>query len=178
MVYEKSINGKYINLESVDEKDAEFTSMLRSDEKLIKYVHKVDTTISSQKKYIRYQRQKMNDYYFLISDIDNKPLGTIALYNFKNNSAELGRWISYGNAFQNLESIVLVHNFAFNILGFESVYTCTDVRNERVKNFWKNFGSDELFIEEQQDFTASKNIINRCTFEETIRPKMLEILRY
>lgn len=178
MVYEKEIQGKYVFLRAVSIEDAEFTAKLRSDDLLIKHIHKVDTSIEGQKKYIQEQRVKDNDYYFIIWSSDNESLGTIALYNFDGKCAELGRWVSYGNAFQNLESVVLLHYFAFEVLKLESVCTCTNITNTRVISFWKSFGSDELYIEEEADFIASKNVVTKKTYNECIRPRLIKILRY
>lgn len=178
MVYEKEINGKYVFLRAATIEDAKFTAKLRSDISLIRHIHKVDTSIEGQKKYIQEQRKKDNDYYFIVWSSDNEPLGTIALYNFDGKCAELGRWVSYGNAFQNLESVVILHDFAFNILLLDSVCTCTNVTNNRVINFWKMFGSDELYIEDEIDFTASKNIVSKETYKKIIFPRLKKILRY
>lgn len=176
MVYNSIIGGKYIWLKSVDVSDASFTSKLRSNIELCKFIHKVDASIEGQKEFILNQRQTQGDYYFLIQSHDKNPLGTIALYHICGTTAEIGRWVSLGNAFENLESIILVHDFAFNTLNLESVYTCTDVNNERVKNFWMRFGGDERYIEEESDYIASKNIVSKQTYYSQIRPKMAKLL--
>ena len=178
MIFGKQIIGKYICLRDVSLDDAAFTAKLRADEKLIKYIHRVDTSIEGQKKYIQFQHNKENDYYFIICSHNNEPLGTIALYNIDDKNGELGRWVSYGNAFQNLESVILIHDIAFNEFKLKSVFTCTMITNDRVINFWKNFGSDEKYVEKNSDFIASKNIVTKLTYENEIRPKMLKLLRY
>lgn len=178
MVYGSIIKGKYIVLRAVSEEDAAFTSKLRSDISLIKHIHKVDTTIAGQISFITWQRSKDNDYYFIISTPMNEQLGTIALYNMNGKNAELGRWVSYGNAFQNLESVLLLHDFAFDILGLETVYTCTNITNERTINFWKRFGSDECYIEQESDFIASKNVVTKESYVNKIRPRLERLLQY
>ena len=178
MFLEKEVYGKYICLKAVSEEDAEFTAKLRADDNLNKHIHKVDTTIDGQKKYINAQRNKDNDYYFIIWSLSGEALGTIALYNIKSGSGELGRWVSYGNALQNLESIILIHDIAFDILKLKTVFTCTNITNDRVISFWNRFGSDEKYVEEEEDFTASKNIVSENTYKTTIRPRMEKLLRY
>ncbi len=178
MVYDKLIKGKYVYLKSVSENDAEFTAKIRSDPELTKRIHKVDTTIEGQKKFINFQRNKDNDYYFIIRSIDDIPIGTIALYNIEHESGELGRWVSYGNAIQNLETVILIHDIAFQELHLQSVFTCTNITNNRVISFWDRFGSDDKYIEEEDDYTASKNIVTYDTYLDAIRPKMIRLLRY
>lgn len=178
MVYEGLRNGKYISMRAVDVGDAHFTSQLRGDKDLCKYVHQVDASIDGQIEYIRKQRCEVGDYYFIIESILKEPIGTSALYHFGEESAEMGRWVSYGNAFENIESVVLIHDIAFEELNLKSVFTCTRVDNENVINFWKRFGGDNNYIEEQPDFTAYKNIVSKEKFYEVIRPRMINVLRY
>ena len=179
MVFEGELRGRYVCLRSLAEADAEDTARLRWDEELTRHIHRVDATLEGQKKYIAWQRQQPGDYYFGIRGAEKDQfLGTIALYHFDGPMAELGRWISRGNAFQNLEAVILAHDFAFDRLHLDAVCTCTNITNERVIAFWRRFGSDRLYIEEQADFTASKNIVTRETYQGVIRPRMEKMLRY
>lgn len=178
MVRTDEMAGKYVTLKSATLEDALFTSKLRADEQLIKFVHKVDCTLEGQMKYIQSQREKPDDFYFIIRSLRGESLGTIALYHINDGSGELGRWLSYGNAAENLESVMLLHDMAYEELGLDMIYTCTDNDNERVKNFWKHFGGDECFVEELPDLTVSKNIIKKSTYSELIRPRIADMLRY
>lgn len=178
MIYDGIKEGKYIILRPVEISDATFTSKLRGDAELCKYIHKVDSTMEGQKDFIRNQREQKGDLYFVIESASGNPIGTIALYHINCKNGEIGRWVSYGNAFQNLEAVILLHDLAFDNLGIEEVYSCTNVINERIINFWRHFGSDGVFIEEQYDFTASKNIIKYNTYKKEIRPRITKVLRY
>ncbi len=177
MVIDDVLEGKYVSLRCVNENDAAFTGKLRADDNLCALIHKVDTTLEGQLRWIRYQRSLVDDLYFIIQK-DEKPIGTIALYNITDNTAEIGRWVSYGNSFENLEAVILLHDYAFNKLNLKQVYTCTNIFNEKVKSFWKRFGSDELYEEMQSDFMASKNIIFSETYKCIIRPRMGKLLKY
>ncbi len=178
MVYDGLKKGKYILLRAIEINDAEFTAKLRGDAELCKHIHQVDASIIGQREYIRNQRDEKGDYYFLIETLNEKPLGTIALYHFNNDSAEIGRWVSYGNAFENIEAVILLHDIAYEELGLNIVYTCTNVVNNTVISFWKRFGGDDNYIEEQSDFTAYKNVISKDTYYKKIRPKMTKLIRY
>ncbi len=178
MIYKGKKTGKYISLRTVEEADAVFTSKLRGDEELCKLIHKVDFSIEAQQKYLRSERNSKSNYYFIIETIMEEPIGTIALCNVNDKSGEIGRWVSYGDAFQNLEAVVLLHDIAYEDIGLVYVYTCTNIENERVKSFWKRFGGDETYVEEQIDFTASKNIVYKDSYYKSFRPRLTKILRY
>ena len=70
MVYNGILEGKYVNLRSVEEKDAEFTLSLRQDPILTKYLPKLDITLEQQINWIRKQRVKEGDFYFLVENKD------------------------------------------------------------------------------------------------------------
>lgn len=176
MVHHKSLVGKYISLKPVSIEDAEFILKLRLDNEKNKYIHKTPNNIEAQREWIENQRSRSNDYYFLILNKEQKPLGTISLYNLERSSGELGRWISYGNAYENLESVLLLHQFAYQILNLESVYTCTKVENKKVIRFWNKFGSDQCEEIEVDDWTASKNSVFKSTFYESIFPRICGLL--
>lgn len=178
MIYNEILCGKYVSLRAVNINDCAFTAKLRADDEMCKYVHKVDTSLEGQEKFILFQQSRENDYYFLISSIQGNPLGTIALYNFDNGCAELGRWLSYGNAFENLESVILLYDFAFNELNMKKVVTRTNVVNDRVVNFWKNFGCDESYVEERQDYTSHTGLIRKDTYYALYRIRATKLLRY
>lgn len=178
MIYPHALQGKYVVLQSVCTEDAEFISKLRSDETLCKHIHKVDTSMEGQTSWINFQRDQGDDYYFLIKSINGSSLGTIALYHIKRDSAEIGRWVSYGNAFENMEAVILIHDLAFDILHLNLVYTCTNISNEKVKSFWKRFGGDKTYIEKEEDFVASKNEITYDTYRDFVRPRIIKMLRY
>lgn len=143
MVYSDIITGKYISLRAVSEYDAEFILKLRNDENKNKYVHSVDNDINKEILWIKEQRERKGDYFFaIIRNEDSKTVGTISIYNVDSieKTAELGRWISYGASIENIESIMLAHEFAFGILNIENVYTKTLQDNKNVVSLWRRFG--------------------------------------
>jgi len=168
MVFEKEIIGKYSKLRSVKTEDAEFILSLRLDDSLNKYINKVDDDIKKQEEWISLQQQREGDYYFLILDLNNKPLGTISLYNIKENDAEFGRWVSKGNMILNIESVLLIHKFAFEYCDLDLVYTNTMVENKKVVNFHKRFGAtieDKHIYDKETGFTFSRGFIKHKEFK-------------
>lgn len=140
MVYDGEIEGKYVTLRSVSEDDAEFTSFVRKDAKLTRYLPRVDNTIEEQKAWIRKQRQDETDYFFVATDKDGIPVGTIGIYNIKDGCAEGGRLTSMGNALQSIEIQLLALHFDFDILNLNKVTTVVFKGNERALKLSKLFG--------------------------------------
>ena len=141
MIHNELIEGNFINLRSVQENDAPFILSLRLDNKLNKYLNKVDNDVTKQKQWIISQQNKTDDYYFLITDKDNNPLGTISLYNIKNKQREFGRWILNGNSLQSIESALLLYEFGFYNLRLNLIFSNTVIENKKVISFHKNFGA-------------------------------------
>lgn len=179
MIYNKIIKGKFINLRSVQEDDAEFILSLRLDPKLNKYLNKVESNVAKQKQWILNQQSRRGDYYFLITDKDNIPIGTISLYNIENKQGEFGRWILKGNSLQSIESVLLLHEFGFNNLGLDIIYSNTVDENKKVINFHKNFGAtitDEKNIHPVGGFVLQKAFVKKVDFVK-IKKKNNNILK-
>ena len=69
---------------------------------------------------------------------NNKKIGTIAFDKINKNNAEWGRWISQGNIFENIESVLVLLNYGFNKLKLKNIYSMTNKDNIKVINFHKN----------------------------------------
>ena len=79
----------------VNESDAEYIYNLRSNPKLSKYIHKVDSSVESQRKWIKdYKKREEEgiDYYFIFYK-DGKPVGLNRLYNIEGKSFQSGSWL-------------------------------------------------------------------------------------
>lgn len=177
MYFHEVFEGKYIFLRSVGEKDAEFIIRIRTDDKVNRYVHMIDNDVKKEIEWICEQRKREGDYFFsVIRKRDGQIVGNISVYNIKNGAGELGRWVSYGNAIENLEAAVLAHDFAFNILQVSNVYTRTMSDNKKTVSFWKRFGGvpkENVIVE---DFTVYHNIVYKEQYKNEIRPKLIKIL--
>ena len=113
MVYNGILEGKYVNLRSVEEKDAEFTLSLRQDPILTKYLPKLDITLEQQINWIRKQRVKEGDFYFLVEKKDGERIGVLGVYDVEGNHAETGRIAIVGTAFESIEAQLLSFVFSF-----------------------------------------------------------------
>lgn len=140
MIYEKTIEGKYVNLKSASIDDAEFTRQIRQDPMFSKFIPQIKNSIEQQKNWIIQQRKKEGDYFFVVWDKESNRLGTISIYDVKDNHAEAGRLVMLGNAFQNIEAQFLSFRFAFDVLGLDYLISYIYEDNERALRFSEQFG--------------------------------------
>lgn len=177
-----NIKGLFVEIREVEIEDASFTLDLRTDPQLSKFIFKTENNLTKQEKWIEKQKILKNDYYFIISDHQEKnKIGTISIYDIENNHGEIGRWLSRGNSIQNIDSIILAYDFAFQELNLDYVDSFTNKENINIVNFHKNFGS--VFIREVPKFEY-KNFpspimqyrIEKQNYYEKIRPQQIKLL--
>lgn len=175
MKYSKII-GKIISARSVEEKDSEFVLRLRLDQRLNFFIHSTSPDLASQREWIRNQQTRIGDYYFLLSDLMVKPFGLASIYNICGTECEFGRWISEGNAFQNLETVILMHDFGFNTLGLERINTFTRKENSKVVRFWIRFGA----VTDEDIFTNNilyhHSWLDKDSYLNVIRPTQIKLI--
>ena len=178
MIYEKEIEGLTVRLRSVKESDAEATHKMRMDASKVKYMHKISGTVEDQRAYIRNQRQKQGDYLFLVTDLEGNPIGMRGIYDVTEDSAESGRTIGYGDAFQNMEALLLGIDFAFDVLGVKTVYMDAAADNSSVRGIQVQIGAKEY----KREFLADlgyEYVFSTLTKEDydTCREKIMKMIR-
>lgn len=140
MVYDGIIEGKYVNLRSVSVEDADFTLKIRQDPEVTKYIPRLDITIEQQKNWIKSQREKSDDFFFIVYNKCDCPIGTISIYDIKECIGESGRLVLKGNVLENIETQLLLYNFVFDVLNLDSVSGYIYKENKRALRFAKQFG--------------------------------------
>lgn len=143
MIYSGEIEGLTVKLRSVASDDAEATYKMRMDKEKTKYMHPVDGTIETQKNYILNQQKKEGDYLFAVLDHNDNIIGMRGIYNVKKDTAESGRTIGYGDAFQNMEALLLGMDFAFDVLNVESLFMDAAADNQSVRGIQIQLGAKE-----------------------------------
>lgn len=121
MVYDKIIEGKYVNLRSVLEDDIEFTYDIRRDPRFHGLMGCLAVNFEAQREYIMRQMKLENDYYFVIENKERERIGLIGIYDIKGKAGEEGRLVSYGSPLQNVEAHLLLGGFCRNVLGLETI---------------------------------------------------------
>ncbi|RZF23071.1 N-acetyltransferase [Halobacteriovorax vibrionivorans] len=183
-IYKSDIKGDFITLRPVTTRYSEDIIKLRTDKIISKYLNKTVPSIEKQNEWLSSQINKNGDYYFAI--IDNKTdklIGTISLYNIdKEDTAEFGRWICIGNSLQSTESVLLLHDFGFNVIKLKKIYSRTVAENTKTLNFHKRFGAtqtEHMIQLENSDFTLIENYIDYLQYENIKKKikKKIEIFK-
>lgn len=121
MVYDGMIVGKFVKLRSIDVNDASFSYNIRESKKAKGLVGQPISSISAQMKYIEAQRKRPDDYYFVVLNHQDIPIGLYGIYDIKDGQGEIGREVNVGNAAQALETEVLAIEFAAEYLHLKRV---------------------------------------------------------
>lgn len=180
MTTEKIYKGKYIYLRSVTTSDADFILDIRTDNNKNSFLHATPNDIELQKNWIIKQMDTPDDYYFaMVRCSDDKVVGVISLYDIDRiaSEAELGRWVSYGNSLENLESVILLHKFAFEEINVNTVNTFTMTKNTSVCSFWKRFGGTAIENFYHNNLDVMKNSVSADMFFNEICKKFEKFWR-
>lgn len=153
-VYNGIIRGKTVQLRSLEEQDAEITFKMRNDSEKNRFLNSPPVSVEAQKKYIAKQRQKPDDYYFLIEDLAGNPIGMKGFSDYKpeDRTIESGRFMGFGNQVQNLEALILSIDFAFDILGCERIIMTVLEKNKNMYSIQQKIGAKETGRVYMQDF--------------------------
>lgn len=142
-------SGFGFSLRLVQEDDAEFILRLRAMPHVRGTVGDTVPDVESQLRWMRDYFVREGDYYFIIEGKDGVPVGTVALYNLKERSAEWGRWIILPGAAAALPSAALIHQIAFDELQLTELLGCVVSTNVKVLSFHRRFGAQVSSIERQ-----------------------------
>ena len=178
MVFEGEIVGKYVTLRSATVADAEFTLAVRQDKRMTRYMPYLDITLEQQIAWLKKQREKEGDYFFVAWNRNNERFGTIGLYDIKGDRAEIGRLTMMGTPFESIESNFLNSKFAYEILGLKETYSYTLTTNKSALRLAKYLGS--VFGDKIVDFKghpAYKIESSRKSFAEN-KDRILELLSH
>lgn len=137
------VRGKSIFLREVTIDDAEFIIKLRTDPEKSKHLSVTPNDIDKQKSFISSYLKSQADYYFIICDWSRCPLGTIRIYDVRDDSFCWGSWILSKDAPSNaaIESALLIYDFAFFSLHYPESHFDVRKVNHRVVDFHKRFGA-------------------------------------
>lgn len=113
MIFDRVLEGRFVNVRSVEEADAEFILRIRNDPEISKFLPPLNITVEQQREWIRRQRTDDNSFYVLFVAKDGMPLGTYRLYDIEGDHGEVGSLCSYANPAQTLEGQLLFIDFIF-----------------------------------------------------------------
>ena len=138
--------GKYVNLRFVKVEDASFILSLRCDPIKSKYLNKTEYNIEKQEEYIRNCLNKTDEWYFIIENKEQKPIGTYRVYDLQSDSFCIGSWLMVkgSSAFEMMEGEFLVKAFAFKITGFNKFHFSVRKENKKVVKYHILMGAKQI----------------------------------
>jgi len=161
------IIGKNIDLRKVEVSDAAFILSLRLDPELNQHISKVEKDLAKQEDWIRKCKFNDQEWYFIIQNKKEEAVGTLRIYDIKEDSFCWGSWIVKPEARQyaTFESVVLLYQNAFFKLGFNNTHFDVRKQNEKALNFHLRFGAiiiderdqDYFLTYSKQDFIARQH---------------------
>jgi RimJ/RimL family protein N-acetyltransferase len=135
------MDGHAFRLRPVKVEDAGFILGLRTNPVRSQYLHRVSNNLEAQRRWLRDYFERPGDYYFLIENRETgEREGTAGIYNLDRIFAEWGRWIVRAESLAALESACLIYRVGFEVLGLESIYCRTIVKNAAAVEFHQSFG--------------------------------------
>jgi|SaaInlStandDraft_4_1057021.scaffolds.fasta_scaffold18364_3 RimJ/RimL family protein N-acetyltransferase len=168
------INGKNINLRTVEVDDAEFIYSMRKNQLRTKYLSEISGTIENQKEWIENYKVREKDnkeYYFILESKDNINYGLVRMYDFKNESFSWGSWLIKEDAPKTtaIESALQIYELGFYKLGFKRSHFEVHKNNKKVFSFHQKFGAkivtenelEYFFNFEKSDYENTKKKYKR-----------------
>ncbi|MEL6008182.1 GNAT family N-acetyltransferase [Citrobacter portucalensis] len=174
----ESITGRSIRLRNVAPSDADFIVKIRTNEKKGRFISATSADISKQKKWIEDYLTSEGQAYFLITDLDNNPLGTVRMYDQQGDSFCWGSWVVSEDApsYCAIESALLVYTYALE-LGFKRAHFDVRKGNLSVIKFHERFGAERTGeTEEDLHYAISKErILSTLEKYKKYLPEKVEI---
>lgn len=172
------IIGKNIDLRPVEVSDAEFILSLRIDPELNQYISPVENDINKQKSWLELCVKDKGQWYFIVQNKKNEPVGTIRIYDIKGDSFCWGSWIIKPEArsYASLESAVLLYKYAFLELGFNQSHFDVRKENKKAINIYLRFGSVIVDENDQDLFLILKkeSFINKALEYDALIERMAQ----
>ena len=139
----KPLEGKYVNLREVEIDDAAFILKLRCDEKKSRFLHKTENNLEKQIEYLKRYKTLDNEWYFIIENKKQEPIGTYRIYDLKDDSFCIGSWLMIDNCspIDMMEGEYLAKMFAFKATGFNKFHFDVRKGNIQVQRFHEMFGA-------------------------------------
>ena len=160
----KSVIGKNIIFKEVQVSDASFILSLRIDEKKSRYISKVENDLAKQEDWIKnYLKTNDSIYFLIVQKSNNRPIGTVRLYDQLSNSFNWGSWIIIDGVTPmfSIESALMVYKLGLK-LGFNAAHFEVDKNNHSVQKFHESFGAQKISEDDRQFFyTISKEAIQK-----------------
>ena len=138
----------------INEKKSRYIRSLRINEKKSRYISKVENDLVKQEDWIKnYLKNNDSIYFLIVQKCDNRPIGTVRLYDQLSNSFNWGSWIIIDGVSPmfSIESALMVYKLGLK-LGFNAAHFEVDKNNYSVQKFHENFGAQKISEDDRQFF--------------------------
>jgi RimJ/RimL family protein N-acetyltransferase len=142
----KALIGQNLIFRNATINDAAFIIEIRTDMKKSAHISKTSKDIKQQEAWLEKYSKDREQIYFVILNREQERVGTVRLYDKKNDSFSWGSWILKDGVASSyaIESALLVYHFALS-LGFERAHFDVRKGNESVWKFHERFGAVKTF---------------------------------
>jgi RimJ/RimL family protein N-acetyltransferase len=125
--------------------DAEFIVGLRTDDDLARFLSATSARVEDQAAWLARYGADDAQVYFIIQTADGKDVGTVRLYDQRDDSFCWGSWILQRGqpSAHAIESALLVYHFGLS-LGFERAHFDVRKGNQSVWRFHERFGATRI----------------------------------
>lgn len=139
----QTVRGRSIVLRNVGDSDAAFIVTLRTDENRSRHLSETSAVLSNQLAWMHRYAARSDEAYFIVESLTGDSLGTVRLYDPRDDSFCWGSWVIKSDAPQAtaIESALLVYAYALDKLGFTRAHFQVRKENERVWMFHERFGA-------------------------------------
>lgn len=146
------IFGKTLNFRDANVDDAGFILSLRTDDAKSQYLNAVSGILADQQDWLDLYAKSNNQAYFII-EYQNKPIGTVRLYDPRGVSFCWGSWIMVDERppHVGIESALMVYAYATEYLGFSAAHLDVRKDNMRVWKFHEMLGAHRV-AETEKDY--------------------------
>ena len=140
MIYDGVLKGRIVELKSITLDDTQFSYDIRSDVRNRDTVGVVAKSVEEQRKFIKWQINEPDDYYFVVYNRKGEMIGLLGIYDIQGDTAEMGREVNFGSCVEVIESEILVEDFAMDVLGLKTLHSVIYANNVKHLNNQKHNG--------------------------------------
>ena len=147
-----AVRGNKLVFRDAQPGDAAFILGLRTDERKNRYLSATSPDVAKQTAWLERYASDPEQIYFIIENLEGKPVGTVRLYDRRGHSFCWGSWIKADDAPSGfgIESALMVYHYALH-LGFTAAHFDVRRDNAGVLSFHQRFGA-KIVDENELDY--------------------------
>ena len=153
------IRGEFVNMREAEVSDSKFILDLRTNPLKSRFINKTDSCLDRQIEYMEAYKKRPDEWYFIIEDMDGRPIGTNRVYRYPlwhktwedpqvpgKGILGPGSWLLVDglNPFLSMESDLLVKRFFFDNLKMPLHPMCVHKDNLGVVGFHQKWWGAEI----------------------------------